>query len=461
MPSRVSPIDRIRAEIDDRFGDPNLDLAEALEDVARLSVRLALQTVLEEEVTEFLGRDRYQRHDSTGEDVHRGSRNGHSNLTIKTTSGPVTLDRPKLRGCHERFTSKLFGKRVARTKPLEALVISAWVRGLSDRDVKAMLAEALGSGAALSPSTVSRICRRLKDDFEVWKKRDLSDFELDYLFLDGSHFRMHADARAEPVLVAYGVGPDGKPVLLHVAAGGTESTGTWADFCEDMVKRGLRSPLFVASDGNQGLINAVETTWGRALRQRCLIHRSRNVIAKVPVEHQDEVKLAFWECFDDIDADPGQDAVDEAKRRIGRFATRFRGQFPSAVGAMEVDTAALCSHLRLPREHWRRVRHTNLIERTFGETRRRVKVIGRLPGENTCLTLVWAVLERASAGWNGVTATPVTAAYLTRLRADLYDPPSPDLTGNGDERTGELTDTAETTNGVGETSDVDEATQAA
>ena len=110
---------------------------------------------------------------------------------------------------------------------------------------------------------------------------------------------------------------------------------------------------------------------------------------------------------------------------------RFEGRFPSAVNAMLVDTAALCSHLRLPREHWRRVRHTNLIERTFGETRRRVKVIGRLPGENTCLTLVWAVLDRASAGWNGVATTPSATAHLTRLRADLYDPPTPGRTGTG------------------------------
>ena len=427
MPSRVSPIDRIRAEIDNVFADPNLDLADALEDVSRLSVRMVLQRVLEEEVTEFLGRDRYQRHASTGETEHRGSRNGHSSLTIKTTSGPVTLERPKLRGCHEKFTSKLLGKRVTRTKPLEALVIS-WVRGLSDRDVKAMLKEALGSDAALAPSTVSRICSRLQDDFDVWKTRDLSGISVDYLFLDGSHFRMHKDARAEPVLVAYAIGTDGKPVLVHVATGGTESTDAWADFCDDMVKRGLQAPVFVASDGNQGLINAVETTWPRALRQRCLIHRARNVIAKVPVEAQDEVRLAFWECFDNIDADAGQDAVDEAKRRIGKFATRFKGRFPSAVDAMLADTAALCSHLRLPREHWRRVRHTNLIERTFGETRRRVKVIGRLPGENTCLTLVWAVLERASAGWNGVATAPSVTVGLTRLRADLYAPPTPGRT---------------------------------
>ena len=181
MSTRVSPIERIRAEIDDLFGSER-ELGEVLEEVARLGVRLLMQTAIEAEVTEFLGRERY----SHGERARQGSRNGHCPTTIKTTAGPVKIDRPKLRGTDEVFASRLLGVGVCRTNALESLVIAGFVRGLSVRDVEAGLADALGAEAALSKSTVSRVCEAIKDEFDTWKCRDLSDVALEYLFLDGS-----------------------------------------------------------------------------------------------------------------------------------------------------------------------------------------------------------------------------------------------------------------------------------
>ena len=200
MPKRVSPIDAIGVEIDAVFGSGR-PIEECLEELMRHSVRLVLQQVLEDEVTTWLGRDWNSRSDP-GRD---GQRNGHSDLTIKTTAGPVELKRPKLRNTTEKFASTLLGKGVVRSAPLEALVISARVRGLSDRDIEALLGEALGPEAVLSKSTASRICGRLKEDFEQFRNRDLSEVDLDYLFLDGSHFKMHDGTRAEPVMVAYGI----------------------------------------------------------------------------------------------------------------------------------------------------------------------------------------------------------------------------------------------------------------
>ncbi len=198
MPARVSPTQTIRATIDEMFADPDRDLAESLEEVARLSVRLVFQTVVENEVTEFLGRERYVRGDRTRE----GSRNGYSDATVKTTAGPVELKRPKLRGTLEPFASRLLGKGVTRTNALESLVIAGWVRGLSMRDIQAALTETLGPDATVSKSTVSTICTQIKTDFDHWKTRDLSDIDLAYLYVDGSHFRYHHAADAEPVLVA-------------------------------------------------------------------------------------------------------------------------------------------------------------------------------------------------------------------------------------------------------------------
>jgi transposase-like protein len=233
---------------------------------------------------------------------------------------------------------------------------------------------------------------------------------------------MHEGTAAEPVLVAYGITTVGQPVLVAIEPAGAESGYAWADFLADLTRRGLRVPLLTITDGAAGLITAIGTELHSSLRQRCLIHRARNVIAKVPADHQATIKGEFWACFDDIDADPGQAAVDEAQRRINAFGDRHHQTFPAAVRCLEDDRQALTSFLRFPTEHHKRIRHTNLIERTFGETRRRVKVIGRMPNEASCLSLVWAVLDRASKGWRGLRYTPAITLHLTNIRHQLNHP---------------------------------------
>jgi putative transposase len=415
VPARLSAAERIRAEIDERFASEQ-DLGEVLEEVARLSVRLVIQAAVEAEVSEFLGRDRYAR----GDRERIGYRNGHSELHVKTTAGPVVLERPKLRGTEQPFASRLLGKGVSRTNALEALVLSGFVRGLSVRDVEAALAEALGPEAALSKSTVSRVCEAIKTEFDAWQLRDLDGIELEYLFLDGSHFRMHPGARAEPVLCAWGLTTQGSPVLVGLAPGASEGHDPWASFLGELVDRGLRAPLLVITDGAAGLIGAVEVVFSNSLRQRCLVHRCRNVLAKVPAHAQAEVKAAFWQIFDDIDVEPGEAAVVQARQRAHAFADRYDRRYPAAVECLLATLPELTTFLRFPREHWARIRHTNLIERTFGETRRRTKVIGRLPGERSCLSLVWAVLDRASGGWRGVVMAPAAVRLLQEMRRQLH-----------------------------------------
>jgi len=291
--------------LDALFGSGR-DLAEIVEDVARLGARLLIQTAVEAEVDQFLGRTRYQRRAGVA-DARAGSRNGFCPTTVKTTAGPVRVARPKLRGTHEKFVSRLFGAGVTKTNALETLVIAGFVRGLSVRDVEATLADALGPQAALSKSTVSRVCQAIAGEFNAWRERRLDDLELDYLFLDGSHFKMHHGTRAEPVLAAWGITTAGKPVLVGLEAAANEGNDAWDDFLDGLTRRGLRPPLLVISDGAAGLVGAIERRLARSLRQRCLIHRVRNVLAKVPAHAQDEVKKAYWAIFDmPDDVKPGR-----------------------------------------------------------------------------------------------------------------------------------------------------------
>jgi putative transposase len=422
----------VRAQIDQLLmsGRP---VGEVIEETARLGAQLLLQLALEAEVEEFLGRGRYER--ATGSvGVREGLRNGYSPVTVKTMTGPVALSRPKVRGTTETFASRLFGSRVCRSNALETLVIASFVRGLSTRDVEATLEEVLGEDGTVSRSTVSRICEQITAEYQAWQARPLGGVELDYLFLDASVFRMHPGAAGEPLLAAWGVDRSGKPVFVGIAAAGTESTDAWTGFLGDLARRGLRAPLLVISDGAPGLIAACESVWPGSYRQRCLIHKARNIAAKLPEETRAEVIAEYWAIFD-VDTlvtpdetgrvlTPGPELVAVGQGRIDRFAQKYQGLYPGAVGSLLTDREQATSYLHFPVPHHKRVRHSNLIERTFGESRRRVKVIGRFPGETSCLSLVWAVLDRACSGWKGVMTSPAITLELDQLRRRLFEPPT-------------------------------------
>ena len=240
-----------------------------------------------------------------------------------------------------RFASQLFGKGVTKSNALESLVIAGFVRGLSVRDVENTLADALGAEAALSKSTVSRVCQAIAEEFEAWSSRRLDELELDYLFLDASMFKMHPGARAEPVLAAWGITTEGAPVFVALAAGGSESTDAWGDFLDELQARGLRPPLLVISDGAAGLINAAESSLPRSLRQRCLIHRCRNLLAKVPAEAQRELRDAYWAIFDTDELIAGRHgARAEAGRRR---SAAYRRASPTPTPAPTRPRSSACS----------------------------------------------------------------------------------------------------------------------
>jgi transposase-like protein len=399
---RVSPTDRIHRHIDDLFAEDR-PLPEILEEVARLGAQLLMQAALEAEVTEFLGRDRYARA-AVAEDARPGLRNGYRDVTVKTTAGPVKLARPKLRGTTEAFASRLFGSHVTKTNALESLVIASFIRGLSVRDVEATLADALGDQAAISKSTVSGICQQIRDEYQAWMVRRLDQVTLDYLYLDASFFRMHPGSPAEPVLAAWGITTGGKPAFIGLAPGTGESADAWHSFLADLKDRGLASPLLIISDGAPGLIAAIEQAYPKALRQRCLIHRARNVLAKVPAGMQAEVKDSFWKIFDTegLTTPPGPKLVEIIDARISEMAARYGTAYPSAMKCLTTDAQGLTAYLRFPAEHHHRIRHSNFIERTFGETRRRTKVIGRLPARppaSPSWRPSWTAPPAAGAAW--------------------------------------------------------------
>jgi putative transposase len=264
---KVAPSERFRCELDEVLAGVGQE-QDPIEVVGRLGARLILQQALEDEVTEFLGRSRYER----AEEIV-SYRNGHEPKTVKTTSGSMNLERPRVRNASKLgFESRVLGKGVARTHALESLVISSFLRGLSTRDVEAALAETFEEPIA-SKSTVSRICEDTRERYRQWCRRRLDEHDIVYCFLDALYLKLRPeDQPAEGVLVCWGVTLEGRKVLLGLALGSRESYDSWLAFGRDMIARGLRAPALVIADGAPGIWKAVRECWPGALEQRCTVH---------------------------------------------------------------------------------------------------------------------------------------------------------------------------------------------
>ena len=296
------------------------------------------------------------------------------------------------------------------------MVIGAFVRGLSMRDIES-LCEKAGLGK-LSKSTASRICTELRERFEQFKRRDLYDVQVAALFLDAVFLAGPPDGPKEGVLVAWGFTEEGERVLLSVMLGMRESHEDWLALGRDLIARGLGAPLLIVADGAPGLIKAVEQCWPASDRQHCAVHRLRNLLAKLPERERERVRGAYWQALDD--------ATDErdGKQRLQALVDELdKAGYTAAAKCLADDLDALVVHLRYPTRHRRRWRSTNLLERSLAEVKRRTKVIGRFPGETSCLTLVWAVLDLyITHAKNGVRFSQLERQHLRRIRYQGSEP---------------------------------------
>lgn len=366
-----------------------------LDAFVRLGARYMLQVALEQEVEELLGRAHYQR----GQRRRQGWRNGYEPGKVRSPEGMLDIAFPRVRDSQEPFRSHLAPLFRGGSDGLGRLVRVMYVRGLSTRDVEGMFLEALGE-QVLSKSAVSRITSQIQADFDAWRKRDLSELKVVYLFLDAIYLALRqGTAEKEGVLCAYGILESGKKVLLHLALGSRESYEAWLAFLHDLVARGLREPLLVVSDKHKALRRAVKEVFPHAFRQPCLAHKMRNILCKLPRKAQKELKKLVGQVF-------YASSYDEGLKLGKELMARFQGTYASAMECLGEDLEECLTYLKFPEAHWKAIRTTNLLERLFGEGRRRTKVIPRFPTESSGLRLLFATLVTASHTWHGVRMTP-------------------------------------------------------
>jgi putative transposase len=379
----------------------------------RLGLEALLNRALEEERTDFLGRERYERTQTLPTDERSGYRNGYKPGHVDTAEGRVPLAVPQVRESAAPFHAQTLEAVRGRTGELERLVVELYARGLSTRDIEDAFRDPQSGACTLSRTAVSGITEALWQEYETFQQRELADFPVLYIFLDALYEALRRQGRTrEGLLCAWGICEDGRKVLLHLAVGNSESYESWREFLRDLVRRGLPVPLTVTTDGAPGLLRAVDEVWPQSLRVRCWAHKMRNILAKVPEEAQAEVK-AFLEAVRDA---PTLEAGRQAAEHI---LDQFGAAYPAAMRCFSEDLDASLAHLELPLAHRKFVRTTNLIERSFEEERRRTKTLPRFFSEHSGLKLAFAVLWRASQRWQRVRISSLERKQLDLLRHRL------------------------------------------
>ena len=408
---RIPPSDRIRQQINELLENGLDDEENALGRLMQLSGQLVVQEALERETTERLGRGYYQRREA--DEPLKGYRNGYEPGRLRTAEGEITVQLPQVREWGEEgpYRSRLMEFLRGNSDVLEKLAVEMYARGLSVRDIEDALRDATGD-PLLSRSAVSELSESLWEDCEAFCQRDLSSFELEYLFIDAVYEGLRQWGCSQGILCAWGICRNGNKVLLHLGLGSRESYQNCLDFIRDMVRRGVQAPVLITTDGAPGLIRAVTEVWGQSLRQRCLAHKMRNILDKLPRDVQVEIKGRVRDVF-------YAPSLEMAQERAAEVLEDYHGIYPAAMRSFNDDLQACLVYLRCPLRHQRSIRTTNLLERAFQESRRRTKVIPHFFTERACLKLVFSALWKTSQRWRAVTTTELERQQLALLRQEL------------------------------------------
>jgi len=373
-----------------------------LRELTRIGARMMLQSAMEEEVTTYLERDFYERTSSA-----KGSRNGSKPRAVKIGSGDIGIRMPQVRNAGGPFHSQILPPRVTQMDEIQEIIPLLYMNGLSTRKVKKAVGKLIGK-KGLSHQNVMRISGRIVEEFNVWKKRDLSTLQVVYLILDGIRLGVRAETtEKEAVLVAWAFLEDGSRELVGVSLGNRESYNAWKGFLEDLVRRGMGEPMLSIIDGCPGLIKAVDEVFPESDKQRCTKHKTENVLDKVLEQDRASVKESVRRVF-------YASTYEHAKEAVELFKKKWSMKYPSAVECLTDDIESCLTYYKYPYQHWLRIRTTNVVERGFKEVKRRVKGIGRFQNEERALTMVYWQLHELK--WNGVSMTKEAKAILTKIR---------------------------------------------
>ena len=351
----------------------------ALREEARLVVRVMIESVMQEELTQFLRAAPYERKEGRA-----GYRNGSYGRDLVTSTG-ILMDLQVPRDRAGQFQTQVF-ERFQRYEPeVSAAIAAMFVAGVSQGRVAEVTQSLLG--AAPSASSVSRIAHDLQTACEAWRKRPLLE-HYRVIVIDGVYFPIVHGPKADetPLLVALGVDMEGQKSVIGLMVAGEESTDAWPNLLDDLQQRGVKAVDLFVTDGDEGLIGVLERAFPHTPRQRCTNHKMRNVLAKVPKRDKREVAAALKGIF-------AQSNREEARLQAQAFRARYETLYPEAVACLERGLEACLTFYDFPKSMWRHIRTTNAIEGLFHTIRQRTNKIGTFRNENSCVLIAYATIQ--------------------------------------------------------------------
>jgi putative transposase len=365
-----------------------------------------LQLLVDAEATAVIGAEPHQR-----TATRTNQRNGTRDKLVATATGDITVKIPKLRS--GSFFPSLLAPRRRIDVALHAVVMQAWIEGVSTRKVDDLVA-ALGIESGISKSEVSRICAQLDTDIAAWRDRDLSGQATPYVFLDATYCKARVGGRvvSRAVVIATGVTADGHREVLGVDVGDSENEQFWTEFLRGLRERGLHGVQLVISDAHSGLIKAINAVCAGAAWQRCRVHFVRNALAKVNKGHAEMVAAAIRTIFTQPTG-PG------VRAHVEVVATTLETQFPAVAELLRDAKADITAFADFPEAHWRKVWSTNPLERLNKEIKRRTDVVGVFPNPAALLRLAGSVLVETHDEWQ-----VTDRRYLSESSMALLDQPA-------------------------------------
>lgn len=375
-------------------GQQNIEVNSVLEDVLRQGAREMLLRAIENEVAEYVERHGELR-DEAG---HRlVVRNGHSSeREILTGIGPISVRQPRVNDKRpgEKFTSNILPPFMRRVPSIDTLIPCLYLKGISTGDFGEALESILGPQAkGLSATNIVRLKECWKQDYEAWRKQDLSDKHYVYIWADGIHFNVRLDDERSCVLVIIGATQDGRKELLAVQDGYRESTLSWKEILRDLKGRGLSNlPTLAIGDGALGFWAAAAEEFQTTRRQRCWVHKTANILDKMPRSVQGKAKTRIHDMYM---ADTKQNAL----KAYEEFLTLYNAKYPKACECLSKDKDDLFTFYDFPAEHWKHIRTTNPIESTFATVRLRSKRTKGCGSRSATLMMVYKLVEQAEKRW--------------------------------------------------------------
>lgn len=366
----------------------------ALEEVLQEGARWMLQKAIEIEVAEYI-----ERH--TGIQQANGHRlvvrNGHlPERELVTGIGPVKVRQPRVndRRRGRRFTSRILPPYMRRVPSIDVLIPCLYLKGISTGDFAEALEAILGSQAkGLSATNIVRLKEVWKQDYEAWRKRDLSDKHYVYIWVDGIHFNVRLEDERTCMLVIIGATKDGRKELVAVQDGYRESKLSWLEVLRDLKRRGLKMlPSLATGDGGLGFWAAAAEEFPSTRRQRCWVHKTANILDKMPKGVQGKAKQRIHDMYMAETKRQALEAYDE-------FLRLYKVKFASACECLEKDKDDLFAFYDFPAEHWIHLRTTNPIESTFATVRLRTVRTKGCGSRTATLTMVYKLAEQAEKHW--------------------------------------------------------------